>query len=103
MRKQWICCILGIALGMGLTVGAAANPDLHSSQPIAGWSDNSWSFMTAWNLSSGLLQVSPNWFSGRQLWTHAAPKNQWIARFTYNQVTGQTAELAWYYSQWFVQ
>lgn len=80
-----------------------ANPDMNATQPVAGSADNRWSFMTAWNLSTGRLDVSSNWYAGRLVWSHPAPKTQWIARFVYDQPAGRTAELAWYYCQWFVQ
>ncbi len=99
-------CQLVIATILATGIGASwsvANPDLYSRQPVAGWSANTWSFMTAWNLGSGQLEVSQNWYSGRLQWSHSAPKTQWIARFTYDVATGRTSELAWYYSQVFVQ
>lgn len=83
---------------------AFANPQFNNNQTIAGRTTDRWTFMTAWNLSSGAFQVSPNWFNGRSVWSHAASTHtQWIARFVYDQTSGQTRELAWYYSQIHVQ
>lgn len=93
-------CMLSIVPAAGVV---RANPDLYSLQPVAGWAENRWSFMTAWNLSSGQLEMSPAFYSGRQVWHHNAPKTQWIGRFIYDQGTGRTSELAWFYSQWFAQ
>ena len=75
-----------------------------TSQPIAGTAVNRWSFMTAWNLTTGALSVSPSWQNGSYTWNHPADNyQQWIARFVYNQGTGKTAGLAWYYRQSHVQ
>lgn len=84
-------------------IALRANPDLYSFQPVAGLAESSWSFMTAWNLSTGHLEISPTFYNERSVWFHSAPKLQWIGRFIYDQSSGQTAELAWYYGDWFVQ
>lgn len=75
-----------------------------AAQPIAGYAVNRWSFMTAWNLSTGALEMSPRWRNGVQTWEHsAAGHQQWIARFSYDDTTGRTTALAWYYRQSHVQ
>ncbi|HPG01188.1 MAG TPA: CARDB domain-containing protein [Kiritimatiellia bacterium] len=84
--------------------GAVTYGSFDTSQPIAGSAVNRWSFMTAWNLTTGALSVSPSWQNGSYTWNHPADNyQQWIARFAYDQVTGQTTALAWYYRQAHVQ
>lgn len=84
--------------------GAVTYGSFDTSQPIAGTAVNRWSFMTAWNLTTGALSVSPSWQNGSYTWNHPADNyQQWIARFVYNQGTGKTAGLAWYYRQSHVQ
>ncbi len=75
-----------------------------TSQPITGWANNRWSFMSAWNLSTGALEVSPRWNNGPLTWNHTADAyQQWIARFVYDEVTGKTTALAWYFRQSHIQ
>ncbi len=75
-----------------------------STQLVSGLAVNRWSFMTAWNLATGSLAVSPRWWHGVYTWEHAASGHQqWIARFTYDESTGRTTSLAWYYRQSHVQ
>lgn len=84
--------------------GTVVYPIFDASQPIAGNAVNRWSFMTAWNLATGVQSVSPSWQNGSYTWNHpAAGYQQWIARFAYDQVTGKTTSLAWYYRQAHVQ
>lgn len=100
MRYLYIA-VTGLILMAG---SAAANQQFHTAQPFAGRANNQWAFITAWNLASGGLEVSPNWYNGRHVWSHStASLNQWIARFVYDQAAGKTRELAWYYSQVHVQ
>ncbi|HPG01186.1 MAG TPA: CARDB domain-containing protein [Kiritimatiellia bacterium] len=74
------------------------------TQWIRGVADSAWAFMTAWNLSTGALNVSPSFRNTTYVWEHPTPGyQQWIARFVYNQGTGKTAGLAWYYRQSHVQ
>lgn len=73
-------------------------------QPITGWANNRWSFLTAWNLSTGALEVSPRWRNGYLTWEHTADAyQQWIARFVYDEGTGKTTAMAWFYRQSHVQ
>lgn len=73
-------------------------------QSIRGVTDSVWAFMTAWNLATGTLDVSPSFRNTTYAWDHPAPGyQQWIARFVYNQGTGKTTGLAWYYRQPHVQ
>ena len=84
--------------------GTVVYPIFDASQPIAGNAANRWSFMTAWNLTTGVQSVSPSWQNGSYTWNHpAAGYQQWIARFAYDQVTGKTTSLAWYYRQAHIQ
>lgn len=73
-------------------------------QWIRGVADSAWAFMTAWNLTTGALNVSPSFRNSTYVWEHPTPGyQQWIARFIYNQGTGKTTGLAWYYRQAHVQ
>ena len=84
--------------------GGTANQVFDATQPITGTSASRWAFMTAWNLSSGALLMSPTWYNGNSTWNHdASGTQQWIARFVYDQSAGQTRALAWYYRQDHVQ
>ena len=84
--------------------GTVVYPAFDASQPIAGSAVNRWSYMTAWNLVTGSLNVSPSWQNGSYTWNHPAEGGeQWIARFAYDQVTGKTTSLAWYYRQAHIQ
>lgn len=102
--KSIFPAILGMLLTASLAPHArAANPDFATTQGVAGWTANRWAYMTAWNLSSGALSVGSQWYNGRTVMNHAVAKNQWIARFVYDQTTGQTRQLAWFYTQDHVQ
>ena len=93
--------LLAVALLLGV---AQANPLFNTTQPVAGYTTSRWAFLTAWNLSTGVQSVSASWYNGRSVWSHpVTAQQQWIARFVYDQGTGQTRELAWYYSQPHVQ
>jgi len=99
-----LTAVLGVmVLLLLLPCSKGANPDFASSQGAAGWTANRWSYMTAWNLSSGALSVGTQWYNGRQVMNHAVVKQQWIARFIYDQSTGQTRQLSWFYYQDHVQ
>ncbi len=41
---------------------AKAHPIFDATQPVAGFAENRWAFMTAWNLAPGALDVSPAWY-----------------------------------------
>lgn len=70
------------------------------NQQISATADNDWSFMTCWNLGSGDLQMSSNWYNGRYSWNYALPDfMQWNAIFIYKSSTGKTQELMWSYCQ----
>ncbi|HPG01185.1 MAG TPA: hypothetical protein PLE77_14095 [Kiritimatiellia bacterium] len=95
---------IGLLLISVVFVGEThAGPTFSTSQIIIGVSYYRWMFMTAWNLSSGALYQSNTGYNGPSVFNHPAPQQQWIARFIYDQTTGQTRELAWYYSQDHVQ
>ena len=103
--RNVLISILGVLLVVALLAGVVrANPIFNTTQPVAGYTVNRWSYMTAWNLSTGALSLSPSWYNGRNVWNHpVTSKQQWIARFVYDQSLGQTRELAWYYTQDHVQ
>jgi len=80
------------------------SPTFNMIQRITCSAVNKWAFLTAWNLATGVQSVSPSWYKGRSVWSHpVTAQQQWIARFVYDQGTGQTRELAWFYSQPHVQ
>lgn len=87
-------------------------PMQSSSQPqrfaeterAMGNTNNDWAFMTAWDLTSGDLAVSPTWYNGDSVWNFDQPHlEHWIAKFIYDQISGSTRELQWSYTQEFVQ
>lgn len=103
MRKTLIP-LLGLLLVTAFLLGAAdANPTIGTTQGIVGRTTSRWAFMTAWNLATGVQSVSPSWYNSTSVWNHPAGQQQWIARFVYDQSTGQTRELAWFYGQPHVQ
>lgn len=91
---------MAAVLVMGVAFSANAQQSMSITQSIHGYSSGGWSFLTAWNLSTGAQQVSTGWYSGARRFEHSVSAwRQWIARFIYNQSTGRTAALAWYYDQ----
>lgn len=84
--------------------GVVVAPTFHTIQRLTCSAVNKWSFLTAWNLSTSGLEASASWRNGSFTWEHtAAGSQQWIARFAYDQGTGKTTALAWYYRQAHVQ
>ncbi len=74
-----------------------------STQSALGTANRDWSFMTAWNLSTGLLEISPTWYNGSSTFVFTlSTANQWLALFLYDEGTAQTRELRWNYRQLYV-
>ncbi len=101
---------MGFVLALGLwavcvTTAAGQPPHRFSTNERAiGVTTGDWAFMSAWNLSTGDLQVSPSWRDGTHTWPYTrSGHGQWIARFIYRQSAGQTRELQWSYTQVHVQ
>ena len=73
-------------------------------QPVTGEAGNDWSFMTAWNLSTGEFEVSTPWYNGyHTMWYNLDSWNEWVALFVYDDGLGETRELMWSYVQYHVQ
>lgn len=88
----------------GSSGGTVVYPAFNTIQRLTCSAVNKWSFLTAWNLSTSGLEMSASWYNGSFTWEHtAAGSQQWIARFAYDQGTGKTTALAWYYRQAHVQ
>ncbi len=101
MKKALSVALVLVLVG---AFSAHAQQGMQNRQSIHGVSSGGWSYLTAWNLSSGALQMSGSWWSGAHRFEHSAPYyREWIARFIYNQSTGRTAALAWFYAQPHVQ
>lgn len=99
-------CVVVLALTIGLFIcnDSPAAQGMNITQPVNGYSNGDWSFMTAWNLSNGLQEISASWYSGVHTFTHSSPfYGQWIARFVYDSGTAQTRALIWMYGQVHVQ
>ncbi len=74
------------------------------TQVVRATAKKDWSFLTAWNLSTGALKVSPLWYNGDYSFTYDQDGyQQWIALFLYDDGTKQTRELRWSYRQVHVQ
>ncbi len=92
-----VVCLLGVR-------SLQADQYFPVGQISRGWANNDWSFMTAWNLTTGDLQVSPDWYDGEYLWMFdESSYAQWTALFIYDDGTGQTRELRWAYCQSHIQ
>lgn len=106
MKNVWK---MGFVLTLGLWAACVtpAAGQLHrfsTNERAIGVTTRDWAFMTAWNLSTGQLQVSPSWHNGTHTWTYTrSGYGQWVARFIYRQSAGQTRELQWSYTQVHVQ
>lgn len=101
-RVAIVIAIVGICL-LG-TVAVDANQYFPITQISRGWANSDWSFMTAWNLSTGYLQVSSDWYNGGYNWSwDQQGYNRWTALFVYDDGTGQTRELMWSYNAAFIQ
>ncbi len=91
------CCLFG-------SLSASASQYFAVSQVCRGDAYSDWSFMTAWNLDTGSLQVSPNWYDDYYDWEwNESWYQDWTALFVYDVGTGQTRELKWSYVQPHVQ
>lgn len=102
--RPMLTLTLALLLISAVFVGETqAAPAFSTTQTAIGESYYRWIFLTAWNLSSGALSQSQTGYHGPCVFNHPAPQQQWIARFIYDQTTGKTRELAWYYSQPHVQ
>jgi hypothetical protein len=74
------------------------------SQPVRGTANRDWSFITAWNLSNGKLEVSSDWYTGDFTFDYTLNAyQQWLAVFLYDDGTAQTRELRWSYRQAYVR
>ena len=83
---------------------SAQSQSFAATETAVGYTVNTWSFMTAWDLTSGGLQVSPNWINGHYFWNFSQPHYQrWTAKFIYDVSTGSSRELKWSYTQIHVQ
>lgn len=94
MRKV---AVVLIALAV-LSVTAAhvqAFQSFANTQVARGYSNNDWSFMTAWDLADGDLVVSDPWFDGYALLEYYEHMQHWTAQFIYDEGTGTTRELKW--------
>ena len=104
MKIKMAFLVVGLILSLGGTHVQAQHLGISSTQAVVGYSPGQWGFMTAWNLSTGGLQQSSSWRTGTHRFDHAYPTyRQWIARFVYNQSTGRTTDMAWFYGQPHVQ
>ncbi len=84
--------------------GTAQSQRFADVEAALGSTANHWAFMTAWDLSSGELQVSPSWFNGEYIWNFNQPHYQhWVCKFIYDQATGATRELQWSFRQVHIQ
>lgn len=98
MKKMAV--VLGIVLMCLAGINANGSQWFSASQPTSGYSTGDWSYMSAWNLSSGSLEVSSAWYSGYlTFWYDASVSREWTALFVYDQGTGLTIELTWAYWQ----
>ena len=98
-----VACVAVILAGV-MVSRVEADQYFPQGQICRGYAINDWSFMTAWNLATGWLQVSADWYNGAYSWEYTRPHyQQWIALFVYDDGTGQTRELAWSYSQVHIQ
>ncbi len=98
--------LLGLLLGLACVWVAEtkANQYFPTQQVLRGWANNDWSFMTAWDLSTGALTQSPDWYNGEYLWRWTnVSYYHWIALFIYDDGSGRTQELTWYWIQPHVQ
>ena len=103
MKYLVLICALAI-LALIVPQEASGNPSFAVDTPLHGETSNRWAFMTAWGLTTGDHSVSPSWYNGKYLWYHDVWYwNEWYAQFLYNQGTGRTAELVWYFCQIHVQ
>ena len=92
-----VVCLIG-------ALSVKAEQHFTVGQPMRGYATYDWSFMSAWNLSGGELEVSPNWFNGEYVFWYNIPYyREWIALFIYDDGTKQTRELMWSYLQSHVQ
>lgn len=104
MRGLLIVALAVLVLGGVLVASTQASQYFTQLQYARAEAINDWSFMTAWNLSTGNLQASPDWYNGIYSWGwYHYLHHQWIARFVYDDGTGQTRELEWSYSQPHIQ
>lgn len=103
MRKTATAALLSVGI-LGLTMFQASGAQGFATNHRAHGSGNgSWAFMTAWNLSTGSQSVSPQ-FIGLYEWTFSMPaRNQWTAKFVYDQGLLETTQLRWSYTQGFIQ
>ncbi len=96
--RKLMLAILGVLLLSG--AGYALTQSFSVEERAIGTTQNTWAFMTAWNLSNGDLQFSRDWYNGTETWTFNQPYyRNWIAKFIYNKSAGQTRELQWSYTQ----
>ncbi len=103
MRRVIMIVLLSAAVTAGPSA-LAQQPSFAVTESAIGFTQNAWSFMTAWNLSTGDLQVSGKWFNGSQAWNFNQPNLlQWVAKFIYDDATGSTRELQWTYTQPHIQ
>lgn len=103
MRSILILTLALLLISVVFVGETQAAPVWDTTQTIRGTSSYRWTFLTAWNLSSGALSQSQASYHGPFWLNHPAPQQQWIARFIYDQSSGQTRELAWFYRQPHVQ
>ena len=107
MKKLWIAgFILTLGLGIAQVAPVSGQPPhrFSTNERAIGTTTGDWAFMSVWNLSTGQLEVSPAWRDGTHTWTYGrSGYGQWMARFIYQQATGQTRELQWSYTQSHVQ
>lgn len=104
MRGLLIAAGIAVVVACVLVPQANANQYFTQLQYCRAQANNDWSFMTAWNLSTGVLQASPDWYNGVYSWGwYHYLHGQWIALFIYDDGTGQTRELEWSYSQVHIQ
>ncbi len=74
------------------------------TQPVIGYANKDWSFMTAWNLANGRLEISPHWYNGSSAFTYTLDTAyQWVAIFLYDEGTMQTRQLRWAHRQQHIQ
>jgi hypothetical protein len=97
-KLAFLMVILGVCtLGV---MSVEANQYFSIHQAIQGTANNDWSFMTAWELSTGNVQVSASWYNGGFWfsWNQNYYYN-WTALFMYDEGSGTTRELMWAYCQ----
>ncbi|HPF99486.1 MAG TPA: hypothetical protein PLE77_05425 [Kiritimatiellia bacterium] len=99
--------LVGLVVAVFVGVGVSrvdATQYFTTQQSVRAYALNDWSFLTAWDLSNGQLQISPDWYNGTYVWNWTMQYHQhWFALFVYDDGTGQTRELCWVYSQDHIQ